>query len=66
MARFLWICAGSAFGGGMRYLVSLWLLRAPGSFPWATTFVNVLGSFLMGFLFSGGWQLMVFLIAKVH
>ena len=38
----------------MRYLVSLWLLRTPGTFPWATTFVNVVGSFLLCLIMQVG------------
>ena len=51
MARFLWICLGGAAGTGARYLLSGWLLRAAGlGFPWGTLAVNVIGSFLLGFL----------------
>jgi CrcB protein len=45
-----WVAAGSALGGGSRYLVGelmigRWLL----SFPWDTLFVNISGSLLIGF-----------------
>jgi CrcB protein len=51
MVRFLWICLGGAAGTGARYLLSGWLLRALGpGFPWGTLAVNVIGSFLLGFL----------------
>lgn len=49
MDRFLWVCFGSALGGGARYLVSLGALRWLGpSFPYGTLAVNVVGSFLIG------------------
>jgi fluoride exporter len=41
-----YITAGSVLGGVARYLVSL-IQLAPG-FPWATLFVNVTGSFIIG------------------
>ena len=51
MARFLWICLGGAAGTGARYLLSGWLLRLAGPvFPWGTLAVNLIGSFLLGFL----------------
>jgi CrcB protein len=51
MSRFLWICFGGAVGTGARYLLSTWLLRVAGpAFPAGTLAVNVLGSFLLGFL----------------
>lgn len=51
MSRFLWICLGGAVGTGARYLLSGWLLRVAGpAFPFGTLAVNVLGSFLLGFL----------------
>ena len=51
MTRFLWICLGGAAGTGARYLLSGWLLRLAGPiFPWGTLAVNLLGSFLLGFL----------------
>jgi len=48
MDRFLIVCAGSAVGGGTRYLVGLGtaVLGLTG-FPWATLIVNVVGSFLI-------------------
>jgi fluoride exporter len=55
VSRFLWICLGGAAGTGARYLLSGWALTALGtSFPWGTLAVNVLGSFLLGFLMQVG------------
>lgn len=49
--RLFWICLGGALGTGARYLLSGWTLRVLGpAFPYGTLIVNVLGSFLLGFL----------------
>lgn len=42
------VAAGSALGGALRYLVSLWT-QSKGwtEFPWATLIVNVVGCFLI-------------------
>lgn len=55
MARFLWICLGSAVGGGARYLMAGWALKVLGpSFPYGTLAVNVIGSFLLaGLMYAG-------------
>ncbi len=49
--RLLLICLGGAVGTGARYLIgglaARWL--GPG-FPYGTLFINVLGSFLIGFI----------------
>lgn len=46
------IAAGGALGAVARYGLSGWVQgRAGGFFPWGTLVVNVLGSFLLGFLF---------------
>lgn len=55
MTRFLWICAGGAFGTGARYLLSGWALATLGpSFPYATLAVNLIGSFCVGLLMQVG------------
>ena len=55
MSRFLWICLGGAAGTGARYLLSGWALATLGPvFPWGTLAVNVIGSFLLGFLMQVG------------
>jgi CrcB protein len=52
--QYLFIAVGGAAGAVMRYLISGWSYRLLGEgFPWGTFVVNVLGSFLIGFL----WQL---------
>ena len=51
IARFLLVCLGGALGSGARYATSLWAATAFGTaFPVGTLIVNLLGSFLLGFL----------------
>ena len=42
------VAAGGGVGATLRYLVQLWLIKMNGPSYWATAFVNVLGSFLLG------------------
>lgn len=50
MMTYLWIALGGAFGSMARYasnnLVAGWL---GAHFPWGTLFINILGSFVIGF-----------------
>jgi fluoride exporter len=51
MITYLWIGLGSALGGMARYWMSGAIARAIGeTFPWGTLVVNVLGSFIIGFI----------------
>jgi fluoride exporter len=51
MMAYLWICLGSALGGGCRYWVSGVVAQRFGeSFPSGTLFVNVSGCFLIGLI----------------
>lgn len=51
MIPLLQVAIGGAIGASARYLTGLAAMRLLGSgFPWATLFVNVAGSFLMGVL----------------
>lgn len=55
MVRFLWVCLGSAMGGGLRYLVSLGMGRWLGpAFPFGTLTVNFAGSFLIAAIMTIG------------
>lgn len=57
MAKLLWVCLGSAVGGGARYLLSGWTLKLLGSgFPWGTLAVNLLGSFLLSAILVVGTE----------
>lgn len=52
MKQLLAIAAGGAIGASLRWLLAGSIQRmAGGPFPWGTFVVNVLGSFLLGFLF---------------
>ena len=45
------VMAGGALGAGARHLLGAWLLRQLGNgLPWGTLAVNLLGSFLAGFV----------------
>ena len=50
IAMLLWVIAGSAIGGALRYMISDMAVRQfGGAFPWGTLIVNVTGSFVIGF-----------------
>ncbi|MGH6741383.1 MAG: fluoride efflux transporter CrcB [Bradyrhizobium sp.] len=50
MLNYVWIALGSALGGMARYFCSGVAARLFGeTFPWGTLFVNVTGSFVIGF-----------------
>lgn len=53
MYSLLIVGLGSALGGMARYACTLYLIRWFGEgFPWGTLFVNVTGSFVIGFFFT--------------
>jgi CrcB protein len=50
LITYVWIAAGSAIGGVARYACSNVAVAWFGpTFPWGTLFINVLGSFVIGF-----------------
>ncbi len=50
----LYIGAGSALGGVMRYLAGRWIQNIAGAalFPWGTFAVNIIGCFLIGLIYG--------------
>lgn len=51
MSLYLWIAAGSALGGMARFALAGFIGNHLGpSFPWGTLFVNIAGSFAIGFI----------------
>ncbi len=73
MRLFLLATLGGALGSGARHLVNIGMTRTFGpAYPWATLTVNVLGSFLMGFLvdmvarrFGGSPEMRTFLATGI-
>ena len=55
LQQLLWIGLGSGLGGGLRYLLdSLVVLAGLAVMPLSTLFINLTGSFLIGYL-AGLW-----------
>jgi CrcB protein len=51
LLTYLWVALGSAIGGVARYWCSGFFARLIGeTFPWGTVVVNVVGSFIIGFV----------------
>jgi len=49
------VMAGGAFGSGARWLIAVFSEKnLPATFPWATLFVNVVGSALLGAILASG------------
>ncbi len=50
----LMVAVGGAAGSVLRYLVGLWVARLAGTgFPWGTLLINIVGSFIIGWLATG-------------
>jgi fluoride exporter len=53
MMTYVWIAIGSALGGMARHWCTLVATALFGTaFPWGTLFINILGSFVIGFFFA--------------
>jgi CrcB protein len=46
---YLWVTIGSALGGLLRYVITRLTLSVSSGFPYSTIFINVLGSFVIGY-----------------
>jgi fluoride exporter len=46
---YLWVTIGSALGGLLRYAIARLTLTQSIAFPYGTIFINVLGSFVIGY-----------------
>lgn len=46
---YLWVTLGSAIGGLLRYAITRMTIAISLSFPFGTVFINVLGSFIIGY-----------------
>ena len=53
LERYLMVLVGGAAGSLARYVVGTAIMtRVGGRFPWGTIFINITGSFLIGFLMT--------------
>jgi CrcB protein len=50
--RFVWVGIGGAIGSMIRYAFGLGAVNS--RFPWTTLFINISGSFALGFLLTWG------------
>jgi fluoride exporter len=46
---YLWVTVGSALGGLLRYAITRMTLTLSAGFPYGTIFINVVGSFVIGY-----------------
>src|ERR1700721_2786220 len=46
---YLWVTIGSALGGLLRYAITRMTLTVSMGFPYGTVFINILGSFVIGY-----------------
>jgi fluoride exporter len=46
---YLWVTVGSALGGLLRYAITRMTLNMSAGFPYGTIFINVVGSFVIGY-----------------
>jgi fluoride exporter len=46
---YLWVTVGSALGGLLRYAITRMTLTMSAGFPYGTIFINVVGSFVIGY-----------------
>jgi fluoride exporter len=46
---YLWVTVGSALGGLLRYAITRMTLTMSAEFPYGTIFINVVGSFVLGY-----------------
>jgi fluoride exporter len=46
---YLWVTVGSALGGLLRYAITRMTLSMSAGFPYGTIFINILGSFVIGY-----------------
>ena len=49
MRSYLLVAAGASIGASIRWVAGEAITRSPGSFPWATLLVNLVGCALIGF-----------------
>jgi len=53
MINFILVILGGAIGSGLRYLMSLSIMKAyPSSFPYGTFAVNIIGCLLIGIIYG--------------
>jgi CrcB protein len=50
VATTLWISLGGALGTAVRYWIGVWALPLSRTLPWGIIGINVIGSFLIGFV----------------
>lgn len=55
LVEFLLVCGGATLGTLLRYLANGWLGASEQRIPLATLVVNLVGSFLIGWLYGCGW-----------
>lgn len=61
----LFVAIGGALGAGLRYAVGQWQASSAHKFPFGTVIVNVIGSFLLGWLIGAKTGEIVFALLGV-